>query len=166
VFDAGVESGDGARAAGNPHRQEEETDMQFIVLVKATADSEAGVLPTREQMLEMGAFNEEMAAAGIMLAAEGLKPSKHGARISFRGGKPAVTDGPFAETKELVAGFWIIDVKSRDEAVAWMSRAPLGDGEIEIRPYFEISDFTGVITEDELESEHQKMRESLAAKKP
>jgi hypothetical protein len=142
-----------------------ETHMQFIVLVKATAQSESGALPTREEMLEMGAFNEEMAAAGIMLAAEGLKPSKAGARISFRGGKPTITDGPFAETKELVAGYWIIDVKSRDEALAWMSRAPFGDGDIEIRPVFEAADFEGLITAEELESEHQKMRDAIKAKK-
>jgi hypothetical protein len=98
--------------------------MRFMVLVKANEDSENGVLPTAEQLAEMGAFNEEMVKAGMMLAAEGLQASSKGTRIKFSQGKPSIVDGPFAETKELVAGFWLIQAKSKDEAVAWLSRAP------------------------------------------
>ncbi len=116
--------------------------MRFMVIVKATAESEAGVLPTPEQLAEMGRFNEELLAAGVMLTADGLQATSKGARIRFDGDRRTVTDGPFAETKELIAGFWIIEVASKDEAVAWMSRAPFSGGsELEIRQVFEASDF-------------------------
>src|SRR4030088_506556 len=107
--------------------------MRFMVMVKANAESEAGVLPSAELMAAMGSFNEEMVKAGVMLAGEGLQASSKGARIRFGGARPTVTDGPFTEAKELVAGFWLIQVKSKEEAVEWMSRCPMQDGdEIEI----------------------------------
>ena len=115
--------------------------MRFMVLVKANKESEAGVLPTAEQLAEMGAFNEELAKAGVLLAMDGLQATSKGARIKFTGGKPAVTDGPFTETKELVAGFWIVQGKSKQEVVERMSRAPFENGEIEIRQIFEAVDF-------------------------
>ncbi|HEY3190767.1 MAG TPA: YciI family protein [Solirubrobacteraceae bacterium] len=112
-----------------------------MVLVKATADSEAGVLPSKELVAAMGKFNDEMIAAGVMLAGDGLQANSKGARIRFAGAKRSVVDGPFPETKDLVAGYWVIRVKSKEEAIAWMSRAPFEDGEIEIRQVFEASDF-------------------------
>jgi hypothetical protein len=115
--------------------------MRFMVLVKANKDSEAGVLPSKELLAEMGRFNDEMLKDGVMLAADGLQASSKGARIRFSGDKRTVIDGPFAETKELVAGFWIIQVKSKEEAIEWMKRSPFKDGEIEIRQVFEASDF-------------------------
>jgi hypothetical protein len=121
--------------------------MRFIILVKANADSEAGKMPPKEVLEAMGKFNEELVNAGVMLAGEGLRPSKDGARIRFAEGKAHVTDGPFTETKELVAGFWMIQAKSLEEAIAWMKRAPRPpEGskdvfDIEIRPIFETSDF-------------------------
>ncbi|HEV8020788.1 MAG TPA: YciI family protein [Candidatus Lustribacter sp.] len=124
--------------------------MRFIVIVKATPQSEAGELPSAEMLAKMGAFNQELAKAGIFLAGEGLQPSSAGARISFAGGKPTVTDGPFAETKELVAGFWILQGKSKEEIVAWLSRAPFERGEqIEIRPIHEWEDLADVMTQTE-----------------
>src|SRR5688572_28886451 len=104
--------------------------MRFIILVKASSESEAGQMPTEKDLTEMGQFNEQMVKAGIMLAGEGLHPSSKGSRIRYSGKTKTVIDGPFAETKELVAGFWIIQVKSRDEAIEWMKRAPFRDGEI------------------------------------
>ena len=116
--------------------------MRVMVLVKANKDSEAGVLPTRELVEEMGKFNEELAKAGILLALDGLRASSKGKRVKFSGTKRLVTDGPFAETKELLAGFWLWKVKSMDEAVEWLKRAPFGEGvEVEIRPVFEVEDF-------------------------
>ena len=115
--------------------------MRFMVLVKASKDSEAGVLPTKEAFAEMGQFNEQMMKAGVMLAGEGLQASSKGARINYSGEKPVVTDGPFTETKELVAGFWLIQVKSKEEAIEWLKRAPFKEGEVEIRQVFEASDF-------------------------
>lgn len=120
--------------------------MRFIVLVKATEESEAGALPTSEQLEEMGRFNEQMVKAGVMLAGDGLQASSKGARIRWAGGKRTVTDGPFAETKELVAGFWILQVKSKEEAIEWISRAPFLDGEVEIRQVFEAEDFGDQLT--------------------
>jgi hypothetical protein len=112
-----------------------------MVLVKANEESEAGVMPTPELLEEMGRFNEEMIKAGVMLAADGLQASSKGARITFTSAKPAVTDGPFAETKELVAGFWMLQVKSKAEAIEWISRAPFGPGAVvEIRQVFEAED--------------------------
>ena len=118
--------------------------MRVMVLVKATEDSEKGILPSKELLEAMGKFNEELAKAGILRAADGLKPSSHGKRVAFNGPGRMVIDGPFAETKELVAGFWIWEVKDMDEAVAWVKRCPNpmpGPSEIEIRPFYEAADF-------------------------
>jgi hypothetical protein len=115
--------------------------MRFMLLVKADAQSEAGVLPDEKQLADMAAFNELMANAGVMLAAEGLQASSKGARVRFAGGRPAVIDGPFAEAKELVAGFWLIQARSKEEAVEWARRVPFDEGEIEIRQVFELEDF-------------------------
>ena len=118
--------------------------MRFMIIVKATKDSEAGVLPDQKLLAAMGKFNEELVNAGIMQAGEGLQPSSKGARVKFSGTTRTVVDGPFAETKELVAGFWLLQVKSLEEAVEWAKRCPnphAEDGEIEIRPLFDLSDF-------------------------
>jgi hypothetical protein len=118
--------------------------MRVAVFVKATKDSEAGVLPTQTLLAEMGKFNEELVKAGVMLAGEGLRPSSQGKRVLFSGRARSVTDGPFSETKELVAGFWLWQVRSLDEAVEWVKRCPNpmpGDSEIEIRPLYELADF-------------------------
>jgi hypothetical protein len=119
--------------------------MRFMVMVKATAESEAGVMPDQKLLADMGRFNEELVRAGIMLAADGLKPSSKGARVVFDGTKRSVVDGPFAETKELVAGFWIWQVKSMEEAIEWVKRCPNpfphGESTIEIRPFYEAEDF-------------------------
>lgn len=118
--------------------------MRFMIIVKATQDSEAGVMPTEELLTAMGKYNEELAKAGILLAGEGLQPSAKGARVRFSGPKRTVVDGPFAETKELVAGFWLWKVKSKEEAIEWVKRCPNpmpGDSEIEIRQVFEAEDF-------------------------
>jgi hypothetical protein len=119
--------------------------MRFIVLVKASMDSEAGVLPTAEMLAEMGAFNDQLTKAGIMLAGEGLQPTSKGARIKFASEKPTVIDGPFAETKELVAGFWMLQARSKEEIVEWMSRAPFTEAELEIRQIYELEDFAPVL---------------------
>jgi len=135
--------------------------MRFIVIVKASERSESGQLPSPEMLARMGAFNEELVKAGIMLAGEGLQPSSKGARISFGGPKPVVTDGPFAETKELVGGFWILQAKSKEEVVAWISRAPFYDGEqVEIRQIFEREDFGQAVAEEET-----RLREQIAQRK-
>ena len=132
--------------------------MRFMVLVPANADSEAGVLPDQEILTKMGKFNEEMVKAGVMLAGEGLHASSKGARIRFSGGKTTVTDGPFTESKELIAGFWLIQVKNKDEAIAWMKRAPFGGGvEIEIRQVFETEDFGANLT-PELRDQEARLR--------
>ena len=120
--------------------------MRFMVIVKATKDSEAGVLPTAQELAEMGAFNEQLIKAGVMLAGDGLQASSKGARVHFRAGNPerTVQDGPFAETKELIAGFWILQARSKEEVVEWMRRCPnpyRGDGYVEIRQCFEAEDF-------------------------
>jgi len=138
--------------------------MRFMLLVKASRDSEAGVMPSEQLLAEMGRFNEELAKAGIMLAGEGLHPSSKGARVKFSGNKRTVIDGPFAETKELVAGFWLIEVKSKEEAIEWVKRVPnpTGDeGEIEIRQVFETEDFADVASPEILEQEH-RLREQVA----
>jgi len=138
--------------------------MRFMVLVKADKDSEAGVLPSHELLAEMGRFNEEMHKAGVMLAGEGLQPSSKGARINFSGGKPSVTDGPFPEAKELVAGFWLIQVKSKEDAIEWISRAPFTNGEeVEIRQVFEAEDFGPALT-PELKEAEERLRAQVAAK--
>jgi len=131
--------------------------MRFMVLVKATPESEAGVLPTTEMLTEMGRFNEELVKAGIMLAGEGLQPSSKGARIRYSGGKPSVTDGPFTEAKELVAGFWLLQAKSKDDVVEWLKRAPFEDAEVEIRQVFEAEDFGESLT-PELREAEEKLR--------
>ena len=122
--------------------------MKYMVLVKANKDSEAGVLPTEAELVEMHKFNEELIRSGVMLAGEGLHPSSKGARIRFSGNKPAVIDGPFAETKELLAGFWMVQVKSKAEVIDLFKRAPFREGEIEIRQVFEAADFEPVIKTD------------------
>jgi hypothetical protein len=125
--------------------------MRVMVMVKATKDSEAGVMPSAALLAAMGKFNEELVKAGILLAGEGLKPSAQGKRVRFSGAKRTVTDGPFAETKELVAGFWLWQVKSMDEAVEWLKRCPNpmpGDSDVEIRPVFEMEDFGAELTPD------------------
>ena len=120
--------------------------MRFMVIVKANKDSEAGVLPDEKMLLEMGKYNEELAKAGIMLAGEGLQASAKGARVRFDGKKRTVIDGPFAESKELVAGFWLWQVKSKEEAIEWLKRAPFQEGEVEIRQVFENEDFGEALT--------------------
>src|SRR5258706_8522452 len=120
--------------------------MRFMVIVKANKDSEAGALPSKKMLTEMGKFNEELGKAGVMLAGEGLQASSKGARVRFAGGKRTVTDGPFAETKELVGGFWIWECKSLKEAIGWLKRAPFEDGEVEIRRVFEAEDFGAEFT--------------------
>ena len=120
-----------------------------MVLVKANQDYEAGVLPNAKHLTEMVKFNEELVKAGVMLAVDALQPSSKGARIKFSGGKPTVTDGPFAETKELIAGYWLWQVKSKDEAIEWLKRSPLVDAEVELRPVYEAEDL-GVSLNSEL----------------
>ena len=132
--------------------------MRFMVLVKADKNSEAGVLPSKELLAEMGKFNEELANAGVMLAGEGLQASSKGARVKFSGGKRTVIDGPFAETKELIAGFWIWQVKSKEEAIEWLKRAPFDGGtEVEIRQVFEAADFGEAFT-PELREQEERLR--------
>ncbi|MVA99588.1 YciI family protein [Nitratireductor sp. CAU 1489] len=131
--------------------------MRVMVLVKATADSEAGVMPSTELLNEMGRFNEELVKSGVLLAGEGLHPSRKAARIDFSGTERMVVDGPFAETKELVAGFWILQVKSMDEAIEWLKRSPFQDGQVEIRPIFELEDFGDAATPEVRERE-QRLR--------
>ncbi|RCW87944.1 YciI family protein [Phyllobacterium bourgognense] len=138
--------------------------MRVMVLVKATDESEKGVLPTTELLEAMGRYNEELINAGIMLAADGLKPSSEGKRIAFDGPGRTVIDGPFTQTRELVAGFWLWQVKDMDEAVAWVKRCPNpmpGPSEIEIRPVYEVADFGEVLTPD-LTEMHDRMREKLS----
>jgi hypothetical protein len=135
--------------------------MRCIVLVKASKDSEAGVMPSEKLLTEMGKFNEELVNAGIMQAGEGLHPSSKGKRVQFSAGKPTVIDGPFAETKELVAGFWLWKVKSMDEAVQWLKRAPFENEQIEIRPIFEAEDFGAEFT-PELREQEERLREQMS----
>ena len=138
--------------------------MRFMVIVKANKDSEAGVMPSEEMLGAMAKFNEELVKAGVMLDGNGLQPSSKGARIRFSGGKRTVVDGPFAETKELVAGYWIIQVKSKEEAIEWMKRCPNPhneDSEIEIRQVFELEDFG----ESDAVDHHRKIGDELAKKK-
>ena len=131
--------------------------MRFMVMVKASAESEAGVMPSEQLLAEMGKFNEELVKAGVMLAGEGLQPSSKGARVRFSGSKRTVIDGPFAQTKELVAGFWLLQVKSREEAIAWARRAPMQDGEeLEVRQVFDAADFPAdSVSEEHLRKEKE-----------
>ena len=139
--------------------------MRFMVIVKASEDSEKGVMPTEQQLTEMGAYNEELVKAGIMLAGEGLHPSSKGARVRFdKEGNASVVDGPFAETKELVAGFWILQVSSREEVLEWIKKAPFRDSEIEVRQVFSDDDFGDAMTPELREKENQ-MREAVAAQR-
>jgi hypothetical protein len=132
--------------------------MRFMVIVKANPESEAGVLPSTEILSEMTKFNEELVKAGVMLAGEGLQPSSKGARVRFEGKKRTVIDGPFAETKELIAGFWLWQVRSRDEAIEWLKRAPFQEGEVELRQIFEAEDFGKELT-PELREREARLRE-------
>jgi len=141
--------------------------MRFMVIVKANKDSEAGVMPSEELLTEMGKFNEELVNAGVMLAGEGLHPSSKGARVVFSGDKRTVIDGPFAETKELVAGFWLWQVKSKEEAIEWARRCPNPTnegGELEIRQVFEAEDFGEEFT-PELREQEDRLRAEIEARK-
>jgi hypothetical protein len=134
-----------------------------MVIVKANKDSEAGVMPSEKMLTEMGKFNEELVKAGVMLAADGLHASSKGARVKFSDGKTTVIDGPFAETKELIAGYWIWQVKSLEEAIEWLKRAPFEDTEVEIRQVFEAEDFGGEFT-PELREQEERLRAQVQAK--
>ncbi|MEO5955716.1 MAG: YciI family protein [Nitrospiraceae bacterium] len=143
--------------------------MRFMVIVKATKDSEAGAMPSQKLLTQMGAFNEELVKAGVLLAGDGLHPSSKGARITFSGTTRRLIDGPFAETKELIAGYWLWQVKSKEEAIAWVNRCPnpAGDGkegEIEIRQVFEADDFGAEFT-PELRAQEERLRAQTAGKK-
>ena len=141
--------------------------MRVMVIVKATEDSEAGIMPSEQLLTEMGNYNEELVKAGIMVAGEGLHPSSKGKRIRFSGPDRTVIDGPFAETKELIAGYWLWNVKDMDEAVAWVKRCPNpmpGDSEIEIRPLFEMEDFGEEFT-PELREQEERLRAEIEGKK-
>ena len=139
--------------------------MRVMVIVKASKESEAGVMPSQELLAQMGKYNEQLVKAGIMLAGDGLHPTSKGKRVKFSGEKRTVIDGPFAETKELIAGYWMWQVRSMDEAVEWLKRAPFDGGtEIEMRPVFEASDFGEEFT-PELREQDQRLREQIATKK-
>ena len=136
--------------------------MRFMVIVKADKDSEAGVMPEEKLLVEMGKYNEQLEKAGVLLAGEGLLPSSQGVRVRFDGGKRTVIDGPFAETKELLAGFWLWQVKSKEEAIEWLKRAPFDGGtEIELRPVFEAEDFGEEYT-PELREQEERLRAQVA----
>jgi hypothetical protein len=140
--------------------------MRFMIMIKADKDTEAGVLPNEKLLTEMGKFNEQLVKAGIMLAGEGLQPSSKGARVRFSGEKRTVVDGPFTEAKELIAGFWIWQVKSKEEAIEWVKRCPNptgGEAEIEIRQVFESDDFGAEFT-PELREQEERLRAQVAAK--
>jgi len=140
--------------------------MRFMILLKANQDSEAGVLPSTELLTAMGNFNQQLLDAGILAGGEGLQPSSKGARVKFSGANRTVVDGPFAETKELIAGFWIFNVQSKEEAIEWVKRCPNpleGESEIEIRQIFEADDFGSELT-PELREQEERMRAGIAAK--
>ena len=142
--------------------------MRFMVMVKATKESEARVMPSQKLLEDMGKYNEELVKAGVMLAGEGLQPSSKGARVRFSGNKRTVIDGPFTETKELVAGFWLWQVKSLAEAIEWVKRCPNpmpGESEIEIRQVFEAEDFGPALT-PEMREQEERLRAQLSAKEP
>ena len=139
--------------------------MRFMVIVKANKESEAGVLPDQKVLAAMGKYNEELVKAGVMLAGEGLQASSKGARVRFEGpSKRTVIDGPFTETKELIAGFWLWQVKSKDEALEWLKRAPFQEGEVELRQVFETEDFGESMT-PEMRAQEDRLREQITAKK-
>ena len=135
--------------------------MRFMLLVKASDETEAGVMPSKQELTEMGKFNEELVKAGVMLAGEGLHPSSKGARVQFRGDERTVVDGPFTEAKELVAGYWLVQAKSKEEAIEWVKRVPFRDGEVEIRQVFEADDFGDEFT-PELREQEERVREQAA----
>jgi hypothetical protein len=140
--------------------------MRFMIIVKASPESEAGKMPSEKLLAEMGKYNEELVKAGVMLAGEGLHPSSKGVRVQFAGNKRTVVDGPFAETKELIAGFWLIQVKSKEEAIEWVKRCPNpmeSDSEIEIRQVFEAEDFGAEFT-PELRAQEEQLRAAIAGK--
>jgi hypothetical protein len=136
--------------------------MRFMVIVKADEQSEAGVLPDEKILTEMGRFNEELVKAGVMLAGEGLHPSSKGARVRFSGGKRTVIDGPFTEAKELVAGFWLWQVKSKEEAIEWLKRAPFEDTEVEIRQVYESEEFAPSDPTGEIRAQEERLRKQVA----
>ncbi len=138
--------------------------MRFMVIVKASKESEAGVLPSEKELTEMGKFNDELAKAGVMLAGEGVHASSKGVRIKYSGAKRTVRDGPFTETKELVAGFWLWQVRSKEEAIEWAKRIPFQEGEVEIRQVFESEDFGDALT-PEVRKQEERLREKLAHKR-
>ena len=137
--------------------------MRFMVIVKGNEDTEKGVMPTQQELTEMGAYNEELVKAGVMLAGEGLLPSSKGARVRFeKDGSSTVVDGPFAETKELVAGFWILEVSSREEVIEWVRKAPFRDGEVEVRQVASADDFGDAMT-PELREQEDRLRATVEA---
>ncbi len=138
--------------------------MRFMVIVKANKDSEAGKLPDEKSLAEMGKFNEELVKAGVMLAGEGLAASAKGARVRFEGAKRTVIDGPFSETKELIAGFWIWQLKSKQEALKWLKRAPFQEGEVELRQIFEAADFAKSDPTGELMKKEEQLRKQIEAR--
>ena len=139
--------------------------MRFMVIVKANADSEAGLMPSPEMLVKMGVYNNELIAAGVMLDGGGLKDSSKGARVSFDGPEPMVMDGPFTETKELIAGYWIWQCKDLAEAIAWLKKAPLQEGVLEIRPFFEPEEFAGLVSDEIVEQEKGwRDRQAVVAK--
>ena len=137
--------------------------MRFMVIVKATPESESGALPSGEQLAEMGKYNEELVKAGVMLAGEGLQPSSKGVRVKFDRGKRTVIDGPFTESKELVAGFWLWQCRSKEEAIEWLKRAPFQEGEVEIRQVFETEDFAPSDPTGELRERERRLRSQSEA---
>jgi hypothetical protein len=141
--------------------------MRFMVIVKASKESESGVFPpeAEQQLKDMNKFNEELVKAGVMLAGEGLHPSSKGARVRFEGSKRTVIDGPFTETKELVAGFWLWQVRSKDEAIAWLKRAPFQEGEVEIRQVHEAADFAEIDPTGEIRKKDEELRKSVEARR-
>src|ERR1700722_8833209 len=142
-----------------------DTTMRFMVIVKANKESEAGMLPPTEMLNVMGKYNEDLVKAGVMVAAEGLQPSSKGARVKFSGDKRTVIDGPFAETKELIAGFWLWKVNSKEDAIEWLKRAPFGGGvEIELRQVFEVCDF-GDLATPEIRERDERLRAQIANRK-
>ncbi len=140
--------------------------MRFMVIVKANKDSEAGILPDERILADMGQFNEELVKAGVMLAAGGLQASSKGARVRFDGAKRTVIDGPFSESKDLIAGFWLWQVKSKEEAIEWLKRAPFQEGEVEIRQVFEAADFAPSDPTGELMKKEEQLRKKVEAQRP
>jgi len=163
---AGLEPVETARKPGRRLTIKGDTTMRFMILLKANKNTEAGVLPDQKLLTDMGKFNEELAKAGVLLAGEGLQPSSKGARVKFSGANRTVIDGPFAETKELIAGFWLWQVKSKEEAIEWLKRCPNPTGdeaEIEIRQVFEAEDFGPALT-PELREKEERLRAQVAKK--